>query len=76
MIMLNYYDARTHIPLLDRVDDQFFVWEANGSAHVARYAAAADKFIAVSTGKIVDNPRYFAKAPTLSVLEFNEGKEI
>jgi len=76
MIMLNYYDARTHIPLLDRVDDEFFVWEASGSAHVARYEAATDKFIAVSTGKIVDNPRYFAKAPALRALEVNEGKEI
>lgn len=24
----HYHDARTYIPLLDRVDDEFFVWEA------------------------------------------------
>jgi hypothetical protein len=76
MIMLNHHDARMYIPLLDRVDDEFFVWEATSSAHVACYAAAADKFIAVSTVKIVDNPRYFTKVPALRALEVNEGKEL
>jgi hypothetical protein len=76
MIMLDSHDARSYIPLLDQEDEEFFVWEANGSAHVARYDATADKFIAVSTSKVVDNPRYFAKVPMLRALEVNEGKEL
>ena len=69
MIMLDYHDARTHIPLLDRAEEEFFVWEVNGAAHITRYKIATDKSIIVATGKIIDKPRYFF-GQMQSVIEF------